>query len=56
MELIGSPETSVSKCLTPRNNPEEGRVQSIRGEAGILLPVPTLSYFKPVKAFRFFGQ
>jgi hypothetical protein len=25
MRLVGSPETSVSNHLTPRNNPEDGR-------------------------------
>jgi hypothetical protein len=27
MGLIGSPEASVSIHLTPRNNPEDGRIQ-----------------------------
>ena len=27
MRLIGSPETSVSNYLTPRKNPEHGRMQ-----------------------------
>ena len=27
IDPIGSPETSVSKHLTPRNNPEHGRIQ-----------------------------
>jgi hypothetical protein len=31
MKPIGSPETSVSNHLTPRNNPEHGRIQFNRG-------------------------
>ena len=31
MGPIGSPETSVSNHLTPRNNPEDGRIQFNRG-------------------------
>ena len=31
MGPIASPETSVSNHLTPRNNPEDGRIQFNRG-------------------------
>ena len=33
MEQIGSPETSVSNHLTPRNSPEGGRIQFNRGRS-----------------------
>jgi hypothetical protein len=33
MELIGSPETSDLNHLTPRNNPQDGRIQFIRDES-----------------------
>jgi hypothetical protein len=31
MEPIGNPETSVLNDLTPRNNPEDRRIQSNQG-------------------------
>jgi hypothetical protein len=33
MEPIGCPETSVLNPLTPRNKPENGRIQFNRGES-----------------------
>jgi hypothetical protein len=30
MVLTGNPETSVASRLTPRNNPEDGRIQILR--------------------------
>ena len=33
MGPIGSPETSVSKPLTSRNNPQDGRIQFNRGRS-----------------------
>jgi hypothetical protein len=38
--LIDSPETSVSNRLTPRNNPEDGRIQLTAAEVYDLKVTP----------------
>jgi hypothetical protein len=42
MEPTGSPETSVLNQLTPRNDPEDGRIQFNRGESLAISHSPKL--------------
>jgi hypothetical protein len=40
MEPIGSPETSCLNHLTPRSNPEEGRIQTKNNTQSEKIPLP----------------